>query len=276
MKDIKPGVYPDLSNADYHGSNGISKSGLDAFCKDQSSLEWQKNCPVDKEKLKTLDFGTAFHAICLEPEKMKTEFVVMPKFGQKNVDKEEKKLWLAEHEDLTVVTTDDHKKLTLMFESVMAHPDARDLIEAEGIEEQSHYWEDPDTGILCKCRPDKIISNSRFLVDVKTTDELSKFHFSVDDYRYDIQAPFYTDGYNASTGEEKDTFIFLVIQKKIELGRYPVMCVKLPEWAVSAGRDEYRQNLNAYARFLEVGNIDPIQEIDMGYKYKKRKGALNY
>lgn len=275
MKDIKPGVCPDLSNADYHGSNAISKTGLDLFSKDQSALEWSKTCPVDKEKLKTLDFGDAMHAICLEPERLATDFVVMPPFNLRtNVGKEEKKEFEAENEARKIITTEEHKKLELMFESVMAHPDARDLIEAEGVEECSHYWIDEDTGVLCKCRPDKSISNSRFLVDVKTTEELSKFHFSVDDYRYDVQAPFYLDGFNASTGEEKDTFIFLVVQKKIELGRYPVMCVQLPAWAVDAGRDEYRRNLESYARFLDEGNLDPIQEIDMSYNYKKRKGYL--
>lgn len=273
MKNIEPGVYPDLSNADYHGSNAISKTGLDLFSKDASALEWSKKCPVDKEKLKTLDFGDAMHAICLEPERLKSDFVVMPAFNLRtNVGKEEKKVFEAEHEDSKIITSDDHKKLTLMFESIMAHPTARDLIEAEGIEEQSHYWTDPDTGILCKCRPDKSISNSRFLVDVKTTETLAKFHFSVDDYRYYVQDPFYIDGFNASTGEEKDTFIFLVIQKTIELGRYPVACVQLPREVVAFGRDVYKANLEQYKHFLEVGNTNPIQEIQVSYNFNKKMG----
>ena len=147
-KIIKPGVYPDLPNADYHGSNAISKTGLDLFNKDQSSLEWSKKCPVDKEKLKTLDFGDAMHAICLEPDRLKSDFVIMPKFGQKNADKEEKKIWISDHDHLKIITTDEHKKLNLMFESVMAHPYERQLIEAEGVEEQSHYWIDEDTDVL--------------------------------------------------------------------------------------------------------------------------------
>jgi len=241
------------------------------FANNESSIEWAKNCPADEEKLKTLDFGTAMHTIALEPEKFHTEFLVMPEFnGRSNAGKEEKAAWIAEHNNVKIVTTDEHKKLGLMFESLMADPYARKLLTNDGIAEQSHFAVDKDSGVLCKCRPDRNIYNSPILVDLKTTDLISKFHYSIDDYGYYKQAPFYLDIYNESTGEEKDTFIFLVIQKTIELGRYPVRCITLPQDVIDYGRREYKRNLEAYARAQEFNQYKGIYEAEMSYNFMKR------
>lgn len=267
---MKPGVYVNLSNEKYHASEGISKTGLDMFVKDPASLEWAKKCPVDLDKMKSLDFGDACHAMLLEPQRYKRDFVVMPKFGQKKEDKTAKAEWLEEHKDKQIITTDEDKKLSLMFESVMAHPAARKLIESEGIAEQSHYWIDEDTGVLCKCRPDRNICNTPILMDIKTADTMDKFKFALEDYRYFVQAPFYLDGYNSSTGEQKDTFVFLIIQKTIELGRYPVKCVFLPDLAIHEGRKEYKRNLEAYARAKESGTFSGFHEAELSYNFQRR------
>ena len=271
MKDIKPGVYPDLSNADYHGSNGISKTGLDLFNKDQSSLEWAKNCPVDSEKLKTLDFGDAMHAICLEPDRLNSDFIVMPPFNLRtNVGKEEKKAFESENEDKRILTSDEYKKLELMYGSVMANLDSRHWLECDGIAEQSYYWVDPDTDVLCKCRPDRNIFNTNALVDVKTTDDLKKFDlYSIPDYRYHVQDPFYCDGVTAC-GEEKDLFVFIVIQKTIELGRYPVRCVVLPRKVTEFGRSQYKRDLENYAIAKETGDFNGLHfaKISRNFQYQ--------
>jgi len=270
---MNPGIYPAISNSDYRASDGISKSDLDMFNNDQSSLEWREKCPVDTDKLKTLDFGDACHAVCLEPDRLATDFAVMPKFGLKAVDKEAKKEWISEHSRLKIITTDEMKKLKLMYESVMAHPGARYWLEAEGIAEQSYYWIDPDTGVLCKCRPDRNILNTSALMDIKTTDDLKKFElYSIPDYRYHVQGAFYTDGVTAC-GEEKDLFVFVVIQKTIELGRYPVRCVVLPKDATECGRREYKQDLEDYAWAKDSGEFTGIYEANISYNFQKRIDA---
>ena len=164
-----------------------------------------------------------------------------------------------------ILTFEDHKKLNLMFESVMAHPKARALIEAEGIAESSYFWKDEETGVDCKCRPDKHISSQGLLVDVKTTPDLKKFNYSVDDYRYYVQDPWYCDG--VSRFEEAARMEFLVIQKSIEIGRYPVAVVRLPDDAIEYGRIMYRRNLNEYAEFIN-SEIEPkTQELEMSRQF---------
>ena len=252
-----------MSNEDYHTRPEISKSQVDMVADDPHRLDWAKKCPQDQEKIKTFDFGDAMHAICLEPDRLKSDFVVMPPFNLRtNAGKAERDQFHAEHGNKKILTDADHKKLNLMFESVMAHKEARELIEADGICEGSWFWTDPDTGVECRCRPDKKIGH--LLVDVKTTELLSKFCYSVDDYRYFVQDPFYCDGLIANDCDLAH-MQFLVIQKHIEIGRYPVMVVRLPEEAIEYGRMIYKRDLKALLSFREQG-IE-TKELPMHYRF---------
>jgi hypothetical protein len=257
-------VIKDLPNEDYHQRPEISNTQLSIFSKDQDAIEWMKNCPVDGEKVKTFDFGDAMHAICLEPDRLKNEFVVMPALNLRtNAGKEEKISFISENEGKKILTFDEHKKLNLMFESIMAHPKARRRIEAQGIAESSWFWEDFDTKVECRCRPDKIIGNR--LLDVKTTHELAKFRHSVSDYRYFVQDAFYCDGV-AANGVENPEMEFLVIQKTIEIGRYPVMVCRLEKDVVEYGRSMYKQDLEAYKRYMD-GHREPTTILEMAPRF---------
>ena len=268
-RDIKPGLYLDISNDDYHKGPGISKTTLDNFSTDPESVIWSKNCPQDKEKLTTLDFGDAMHAICLEPDRLKTDFIVKPSFNLRtNKGKEEEKAFLDENKHKKVLTKDQIKKLELMFGSIMAHPRSRKLIESEGIAEASYFWEDKETGLLCKCRPDKNIQSKNLLVDVKTTSDLKTFKYSVDDFKYYVQAPWYCDG--VGHFEEQPTMEFLVIQTKAELGRYPVQVLRLPDEAINYGRSLYRENLNNYFNYLNSEKEPDTQTLEMSWQFTEK------
>lgn len=262
----------DMSNEDYHATKDMSKTTIDLAHNDPHGPAWAKACPTDKEKLKTFDFGDAMHAISLEPDRLKEEFVFMPEFnGRTNAGKADKAAFIAEHEGHKILTAAEYKQLNLMFESVMAHGEARALIEAEGLAEASYFWTDEQTGLGCKCRPDKHIEREgRLLVDVKTTPSLAKFHFSVDDYRYYVQDPWYCDGVAKLHHDETVRMEFLAIQKTIECGRYPVGVVKLPLEAIEYGRAVYREDLNRYAEYMNSGQPPETRELDMGYRFNQK------
>lgn len=59
--DIQPGIYYDIPNEAYHAGPGVSKSQLDDIADTPAIYLWRKNAPVDTEKTKSLDTGTAFH-----------------------------------------------------------------------------------------------------------------------------------------------------------------------------------------------------------------------
>lgn len=59
----------------------MSKSQLDMVALSPALLQWQKSAPVDTEKLKALDMGTALHCLLLEPEEFDKRFIVAPQFN---------------------------------------------------------------------------------------------------------------------------------------------------------------------------------------------------
>ncbi|EJD6081644.1 PD-(D/E)XK nuclease-like domain-containing protein [Providencia rettgeri] len=76
---FEPGRYTDISNDDYHSSNGISSTML----KDgRISLMYYERRHISKviqrERSEALDFGSLFHTLVLEPEKVENEFSLAP------------------------------------------------------------------------------------------------------------------------------------------------------------------------------------------------------
>ncbi|EMZ4389462.1 PD-(D/E)XK nuclease-like domain-containing protein, partial [Salmonella enterica] len=156
--DIQPGIYYDIPNEAYHAGPGVSKSQLDDIADTPAIYLWRKNAPVDTEKTKSLDTGTAFHCRILEPEEFSKRFIIAPEFNRRtSAGKEEEKTFLEEcaRTGRTVLTAEEGRKIELMYQSVMALPLGQWLVESAGYAESSVYWEDPETGILCRCRPDK-------------------------------------------------------------------------------------------------------------------------
>lgn len=65
---MQPGVYPNLSNEEYHGGPGISKSGLDLIHRSPLHYRAAKTAANDNEPTAAQAIGTAFHSLLLEPE----------------------------------------------------------------------------------------------------------------------------------------------------------------------------------------------------------------
>ncbi|EID8595579.1 PD-(D/E)XK nuclease-like domain-containing protein, partial [Salmonella enterica] len=175
--DIQPGIYYDIPNEAYHAGPGVSKSQLDDIADTPAIYLWRKNAPVDTEKTKSLDTGTAFHCRVLEPEEFSKRFIIAPEFNRRtSAGKEEEKTFLEEcaRTGRTVLTAEEGRKIELMYQSVMALPLGQWLVESAGYAESSVYWEDPETGILCRCRPDKIIPEFHWIMDVKTTADIQR------------------------------------------------------------------------------------------------------
>ncbi|HCA8244904.1 TPA: exodeoxyribonuclease VIII [Escherichia coli] len=265
VEDIEPGIYYGISNENYHVGPGVSKSQLDDIADTPALYLWRKNAPVDTTKTKTLDLGTAFHCRVLEPEEFSNRFIVAPEFNRRtNAGKEEEKAFLMECASTgkTVITAEEGRKIELMYQSVMALPLGQWLVESAGHAESSIYWEDPETGILCRCRPDKIIPEFHWIMDVKTTADIQRFKTAYYDYRYHVQDAFYSDGYEAQFGV-LPTFVFLVASTTVECGRYPVEIFMMGEEAKLAGQQEYHRNLRTLADCLNTDEWPAIKTLSL-------------
>ncbi|EBB6955913.1 exodeoxyribonuclease VIII [Salmonella enterica] len=273
--DIQPGIYYDIPNEAYHAGPGVSKSQLDDIADTPAIYLWRKNAPVDTEKTKSLDTGTAFHCRVLEPEEFSKRFIIAPEFNRRtSAGKEKEKTFLEEcaRTGRTVLTAEEGRKIELMYQSVMALPLGQWLVESAGYAESSVYWEDPETGILCRCRPDKIIPEFHWIMDVKTTADIQRFRTAYYDYRYHVQDAFYSDGYRAQFGEIP-TFVFLVASTTTECGRYPVEIFMMGEEAKLAGQREYRRNLQTLAECLNNDEWPAIKTLSLPRWAKENANA---
>ncbi|EAB8941125.1 exodeoxyribonuclease VIII [Salmonella enterica subsp. enterica serovar Bonariensis] len=273
--DIQPGIYYDIPNEAYHAGPGVSKSQLDNIADTPAIYLWRKNAPVDTEKTKTLDTGTAFHCRVLEPEEFSKRFIIAPEFNRRtSAGKEEEKTFLEEcaRTGRTVLTAEEGRKIELMYQSVMALPLGQWLVESAGYAESSVYWEDPETGILCRCRPDKIIPEFHWIMDVKTTADIQRFRTAYYDYRYHVQDAFYSDGYRAQFGEIP-IFVFLVASTTAECGSYPVEIFMMGEDAKLAGQREYRRNLQTLAECLNNDEWPAIKTLSLPRWAKENANA---
>lgn len=72
---MQPGIYDGISNADYHGGPGVSKSMLDVV--DERSplhLHHLRTCAEARVSTAAQMIGTAFHALILEPHEFVTTY----------------------------------------------------------------------------------------------------------------------------------------------------------------------------------------------------------
>ncbi|ELQ5844052.1 PD-(D/E)XK nuclease-like domain-containing protein [Salmonella enterica] len=246
--DIQPGIYFDIPNEAYHTGPGVSKSQLDDIAVCPAFYQWRKSAPVDTEKTKALDMGTALHCRLLEPDEFKKRFIIAPEFNRRTTaGKEEEKAFLesCENSGKTVMTSEEGRKLELMYGSVMAHPGCRALLEAEGKTESSIYWTDTETGELCRIRPDKFLTNSPLILDVKKVADMSRFARHVEEFRYHVQAAMYCEGWKAYSGETP-RFAFLAVSESIDCGKYPVHLYILEDEHHDIGYSLFRRDLNTY------------------------------
>jgi exodeoxyribonuclease VIII len=247
---MKPGIYHGLSNADYHSGEGISKTGLDRINRCPAFYQHCKTQP--HKETPALVFGRAVHTAVLEPHLFAAEYAVVPDIDRRTkAGKEEYAAFIVDNGDKTILTADQYARAEAIQTAVYAHPAAAALLGGQGLNEASIFWHDEASGVLCKCRPDRL-RDDNIIVDVKTTTNASHEHFIRDayNYRYHVQAAYYMDGVGAATGNEPPAFIFLAVESEPP---HLVACYMADDDMLMLGRDEYRLNLDAYAACMRTG-----------------------
>ena len=235
----RAGLIPGIPIEDYHRGAGTSKSQLDQLAK--SPAHYLASLTTPRKETPAMRIGTLFHGLVLEPERV--QIAVAPSCDKRTRDG--KYLWeifCAENAGAEIVTAEEGEMLSEMVASIRTHPAARALLHhALGIAEGSAWWFDDQSGELCRCRPD-FYREDGIIVDLKTTDDASPEGFarSIAKYNYNVQAAFYSDGVEESTGHPVKGFVFVAVEKSPP---YAVAVYQLDMQGVELGRDQYRNLL---------------------------------
>jgi exodeoxyribonuclease VIII len=182
--------------------------------------------------------GTAGHVATLEPERFVREFAVFE--GDRKAGKEWK-AFEAEHAGKTIIKQAEFETAMAIRDAVRGDPLAAKYLR-KGTVEPTLVWRDPETGLLCKGRPD-FITHDHVVVDLKTTRDVTPWSFARDvaNFAYHVQATFYCDGYEALVPMSRPRAVIIAVDSKAP---HDVIVYTLDEEIMGAGRDAYRAMLS--------------------------------
>ena len=239
---MQPGIYTveKLSNEDYHAADGISKSGLDLILRSPAHYRFSEK----REATRAMEIGTALHCAILEPDRFTADYMLLREVTDRRASayKECCKVWSVER----VLTGTEADRVAGMQESARSNPHMAGYLSAPGRYELSVFATDPETGVLVKCRFDKLLDDGVGF-DLKKTQDIREFAKSVANYGYHMQAAFYMDVYQWATGQTLQSFVFAAVEEMLPHASAPFV---LDEEALDIGRMLYRKALNEYADCL--------------------------
>lgn len=229
-----------MPNDAYHSGPGISKSGLDLIARSPAHYAYR----TASEPTRAMVIGSATHAAILEPEEFDKQYMLLRDVTDRrsSVYKQAAEQFGADN----VLTGTEADSVIGMRESVRLNSSAVELLDASGHVEIAAFATDPVTGVLVKCKFDKLLSDLRS-VDLKTTQDLRDFAKSVANYRYHVQQAYYSDVFAWATGLQLESFDFLAVEKDAPNAS---RIFRLDTPSVDYGRKLYRQALDLYAECL--------------------------
>jgi hypothetical protein len=233
-----------MPNEAYHAYAGISKSGLDLVARSPAHYAYR----TPNEPSRAMVIGSATHAAILEPELFAKQYMLLRDVTDRRSSayKQAAEQFGADN----VLTGSEADSVIGMQSAIQLNRSLQEMLQAPGWCEISVFASCHETGVLVKCRFDKLLHDLRS-VDVKTTQDLREFGKSVANYRYHVQQSFYTDVFEWATGKQLQSFDFAVIEKEAPNAS---RLFRLDTPAQDYGRKLYREALNTYAECMKSGD----------------------
>jgi hypothetical protein len=272
MNAPAPGIYEDVPFEQYLSWPCISNSLLTHARKSLRHFRHAIEHGVTEET-DAMRFGTLVHAGKLEPLAIVERYVVRPRFEDKirrpdggeyenprssNAYKAEVKEWRSTIGNKIEVTQIEYERMLGVIEALARHDRAREYLDGPGPVEVSFVWQDPESGLLCKGRCDKLQRDKRRVTDLKTAFDPWDFENIIGKRRYHRQAAMYTDGLMQLTGKYH-VFCLVAAESAPPFG---VRAAPLDDEALSAGREEYTELLGKIAVAQQSGDWDEETDPD--------------
>lgn len=268
MRQLPPGIYEDLSEAEYFALPYASNSRLTLLKRSPAHLRADidnPTAPTDSQKL-----GTAAHRAILEPAVFEAHYTVGGSCAAELKSGARKgepcgvtgsaryggQWYCGKHpqdgepDAVDVLSYEDYRACLGMRDNMRAHPRIRRLLEADGRNELTIIWDDVETGVRCKARVDRLVTSfGGVVLDVKTTQDArpDEFERAVFKWGYFRQLGFYQDGL-AANGLTMKHLVIAAVEK---IAPWAVAGFRLSDAAADAGREELRILLRRYAECME-------------------------
>ena len=230
---------------------------------------------VRKEPTDNLILGSVIHTLILEPQKLESEYIIMPELNLRtNADKAVKAELEAEAKatNKTLVKSEIFNQAEAVSKSFLKS--SLSLFLKGEVKAEASFFGEID-GVKVKARPDLILPTEKIIIDFKTTSQVGGgsadgFAKMAANFSYYIQAALYLEITNYKQ------FYFIVLETAEP---FMVGCYKLDSEALEFGKSEIRRaieiykNLGEFQSPLYLNNLDfsKVQEINLpSWTYYKR------
>jgi hypothetical protein len=250
----------DCTIEEYHATKGSwSHSQMEVFLEDPALFHGRFiTGAYPREESKDFDIGTIAHQAILAPNGVNDVLAIIPTSVLSEKGERRGKAWQewsAANADKIQMKRSEAEGVIRIVDAVFANEFAVKLLEADGPVEHTILWDDEETGLECRCRPDKISHYDGYCVitDIKTCRSVQPRQFSraMWDYGYHRQAAWYWDGVERYADVPVNAFMFIAIQKT---PAYTCIVTELPMTAVQLGRDQNRVLRHELKRSLDTDN----------------------
>ncbi len=282
---------PDISNEDYHKSDGLSSTNIKDILEatpEKYMAEWEtpslpKRCFI---------FGNAFHTKILEADQFDSRYLttapdiparnriegkeVFAKWTADNSDtlmtlykgKMDSKQWATEYLKWKYpgkihLLEDEVEMLEQMELANKRNPRCLNILR-DGAAELTYRVTCAKTGVDKKCRPDWIKVGNKILVyDWKSCEDASFFAFGRDvaKFGYHISGAWYVDIIAKAHGVpvEDVEFLWVACEKKPPYG---IAFWRMDEQAYEAGKTACTRALTDHTEFLKTREENKLNELD--------------
>jgi len=243
LEGFYTGLASDIPNIGYHSSPGLSSSGLAKLAQSPAHYQAYKSNPI--EPTSAMQLGTAIHALVLEGGRG-----ILKAPGSTRSTNLYKDFAKA-NPGSVLLLEDEYERASRASDAVMKHPVAQALLK-NGKAEQSAFWADPETQVLCKCRPD-YLRDDGIVIDLKSTMDASEAEFqrAITARKYHWQSAWYLDGLSLVLGKKLTEFVHVVVETQAPFG---VAIYALDDGALDKAREDIKKILQIYAECLHTGN----------------------
>lgn len=259
-----------MASEEYHAHPAIGSTMLKTFRQSPRRYEalYVLGTLEDSPPTKAMDRGTVGHAAILEPHIIDHLIVEIPDSALAANGHRRGKAWDTfkyDNADKILMKSEEIEAIRAMQRAAYAHPIAGKLLRMEGPTEESRVWTCGETGLERKIRTDKLVL-PQYIVDVKTTEDVSPQWFAktAANFDYEIQAAYYLDGIQQTTGNEP-TFVWVAVSVSPP---HPVRVYSLSPQGLLNGWNTMRRSLAALAASLDSGDFSEpgeheVIEIDL-------------
>lgn len=254
------GIYRDVPFRDYCEWEAVNSSSLGPMAISPAHYKHQLATP--REDTDAFRLGRFIHSAKLEPSSLLNDYAVVPDNLYDDVvcadgskpsnpkstkqGKEKHAAWVKSIGERQIVDPTWLTQMQDMLAAINCNPRASMWLNHNGPAEVSYVWDDPDTGIRCKARCDKLDPGARIITDIKTTASVEDFTTSIGKFAYHRQAAFYCRGMDLLDPKPGEWFKFVFVAvSKVQ----PYLCHAAPldDDSLSGGRQLVSEALQRIA-----------------------------